>query len=373
MKYAALLLVFGVVAYLASAQVPNPTAPPSGSPTQVSAGSNENQSVETLRNDLKNLKEKVDKPPKDNWDKLTAVSGLLSGVLVALMAFYATNVYNRRQKKTEENRKDQELLIAQIQTVEKFFPHLSSSDEKIKGGALISIAALGNEDLAVRLAKLFSGSGATGALTTIASAASGPSVAQAESALLDALAYLKPRVVTLHQREKRRASGFIVSNNGLIVTTAHAVDGIPPEELRIGLPDGTFIPATIVKTDAQKDLALLGGKASTLLTPLDLSPASPKSGELVTALLIGLNAALSIQIGKVVGVDEDITIANLGLSMNKIAVKLTVKPGASGTPVVDKEGRLLGLVQGSDATHETTFLIPAADALAFVGPLKDVN
>jgi S1-C subfamily serine protease len=296
----------------------------------------------------------------------------MSGVLVALIAFYATNVYNRRQKNTEEERKDRELLIAQIQTVEKFFPHLSSMDEKIKGGALISIAALGNEDLAVRLAKLFSGSGAIGALTTIASAASGTGGAKAESALLDALTYLKPRVVTLHQREQRRASGFVVSNNGLIVTTAHAVQGIPPDELSIGLPDGTFVPATIVKTDAQKDLALLGGKASAILTPLDLSPATPKIGEPVTALFIGLNSALRLQIGKVVGLDEDIAIANLGSSTNRIAVTLPVEPGSSGTPVVDKEGRLLGLVQASVSDHETTFLIPAAEALAFVGPLKDI-
>ncbi len=31
------------------------------------------------------------------WDKVTAISGLASGLAVALIGFYATNVYNRRQ------------------------------------------------------------------------------------------------------------------------------------------------------------------------------------------------------------------------------------------------------------------------------------
>ena len=37
----------------------------------------------------------------------------------------------------------------------------------------------------------------------------------------------------------------------------------------------------------------------------------------------------------------------------------------AGTPVVDREGRLLGLVQATDR-NGTTYLIPAGEALAFV-------
>lgn len=96
---------------------------------------------------------------------MTAISGLISGLSVALIGFYATNVYNRRQRVSEERKKDQELVVAQIQTAEKFIPHLSSGNENIKAGALTAIAALGNEELAVKLATAFGGSGATAALT----------------------------------------------------------------------------------------------------------------------------------------------------------------------------------------------------------------
>jgi hypothetical protein len=57
--------------------------------------------------------------------------------------------------------------VAQIQTVEKFIPHLASGSENIKRGALIAIAALGNEELAVELATAFGGSGATAGLPAL--------------------------------------------------------------------------------------------------------------------------------------------------------------------------------------------------------------
>jgi len=139
--------------------------------------------LDTIRAEVTELRKKVDKPPKDVWDKVTAVSGLASGLAVALFGFYATNVYNRRQRQSEENRKDRELLIAQIQTVEKFIPHLSSKDETVKSGALVAISALGNEELAIKLAKAFGGPGATSALTSIAATAGPQEAASAERAL----------------------------------------------------------------------------------------------------------------------------------------------------------------------------------------------
>src|SRR5262245_50269108 len=110
-------------------------APPSESPRQ--------PNLDSLRAEIAELRKKVEKPPKDTWDKLAAMSGFVSGIIVVLIGFYATNVYNRRQKASEDRRKDQEVLISQIQTIEKFIPHLSSENEQTKGAALIAIAALG--------------------------------------------------------------------------------------------------------------------------------------------------------------------------------------------------------------------------------------
>jgi hypothetical protein len=178
-----------------------------------SPSSNDAQ-LDKLRDEFAELKRKVDKPPKDTWDKITAISGFASAIAVALIGFYATNLYNRRQKQSEERRKDQEVLLAQIQTVEKFIPHLSSQDEQIKAAALIAIAAMGNDELAVKLATAFKGLGAISALTAIASGGS----AEAERALLDILKYLEPRVVAVRVCGVHRAGGFIAAPNGAVVT-----------------------------------------------------------------------------------------------------------------------------------------------------------
>jgi hypothetical protein len=182
-------LVTGVTVYVIVAPLSAlPAGPdnhaPAGPPSSTTlADTSTQRTLESLRAEITELRRKVEKPPKDAWDKLTSASGLGSGLAVALIGFYATSVYNRRQRESEERRRDQEVLVSQIQTVEKFIPHLSSPNESVKRGALISISALGNEELAVKLATAFGGLGAAAALKSIASTAGAQEAASAEHAL----------------------------------------------------------------------------------------------------------------------------------------------------------------------------------------------
>ena len=79
------------------------------------------RALDALQAEVAELRRKVEKPPKDIWDKVTAVSGVASGLAVALIGFYATNVYNRRQRSSDERRKDQELKVSQVQAVRDLF------------------------------------------------------------------------------------------------------------------------------------------------------------------------------------------------------------------------------------------------------------
>ena len=45
---------------------------------------------------------------------------------------------------------------------------------------------------------------------------------------------------------------------------------------------------------------------------------------------------------------------------------MLVKPGASGAPIVDSEGKLLGLVWAMYHDRDAVLLIPAEEVLAFV-------
>jgi hypothetical protein len=86
------------------------TAPSSGSePLPISHAA----SIEALWNEVSELRRKVEKPPKDVWDKFSSVSGFASGLAVALIGFYATTIYNKRQRDAEENRKNQAAVLEQ--------------------------------------------------------------------------------------------------------------------------------------------------------------------------------------------------------------------------------------------------------------------
>ena len=155
----------------------------------------------------------------------------------------------------------------------------------------------------------------------------------------------------------------MVGERGLMVTTAHVVESISAHELVIGLPNDIIAPATIVRIDTLIDLALLHAETDQVLASIDNAPSSPGIGEPVTALLIGNKAQRRVEVGAVVGFVGSMPDP----AGRKIITSLRVEPGASGSPVVDKEGRLVGLVQSVDPARRMTFLISANDVFGFVG------
>jgi hypothetical protein len=101
--------------------------------------------VDVLTKQVATLTETLAKAqkPKDFWDKLSLLSTLMSGAILGFLGFIATSHYNSGQIK-----------ISSIKTVEKFFPHLSSSDQRVSGAAIESIAAI-DPNLALQLAQEF--------------------------------------------------------------------------------------------------------------------------------------------------------------------------------------------------------------------------
>lgn len=80
----------------------------SGPGLSQSVATSDETSIDALRREVADLQRKIDKPPKDLWDKFASVSAFASALAVALIGFYATNVYNKRQRVNEEQRNEQE-------------------------------------------------------------------------------------------------------------------------------------------------------------------------------------------------------------------------------------------------------------------------
>jgi hypothetical protein len=118
-------------------------------------------------------------PKKDFWDILGAVAPIIAAGVIALTGTYFTWTYNQQQLKVQE-----------IQTIEKFIPHLLG-DEKSKRAAILAISSLGDDKLASRMASIFASPGTASALESIAKNSKGTDTDVVTNALyktLDALA-----------------------------------------------------------------------------------------------------------------------------------------------------------------------------------------
>jgi hypothetical protein len=116
---------------------------------------------------------------KDIWDRLAALAPMVSAAIIALTGAYFTFSYNQQQLKVQE-----------IQTIEKFLPHLVG-DEKSKRAAILAMSSLGNAKLAAKVASIFASEGTASALTSIAKSSPSEDKQMVSDALyntLDALA-----------------------------------------------------------------------------------------------------------------------------------------------------------------------------------------
>lgn len=93
---------------------------------------------------------------RDMWDKISAVSPIISGLAIALSALLCTFQYNQQQIKLQE-----------AQTIERFIPHLMGNDTS-KRMAILAMKTLVNTDLAAKYAAMFPSEGTMSALKQIA-------------------------------------------------------------------------------------------------------------------------------------------------------------------------------------------------------------
>ena len=155
--------------------------------------------------------------------------------------------------------------------------------------------------------------------------------------------------------EERSGSGVVLRPGGYIATAAHVLDGAQSASVR--LHDGREIPATIKARDAATDLALL--QVAEDLPPLALGPV-PALGAPVCGVGNPFGVGLSVSCGVVSALRRS------GMGFNPIEdfvqTDAVLNPGTSGGALVDREGRLVGLVSAiftrqSDANIGVNFAV----------------
>lgn len=103
---------------------------------------------------------------KDFWDRFSTISVFLSTVVIAGLGSYFTYSYNKQEGARAHQTQVHQTKILEMQTVEKFIPHLTS-DEKTKEIALLAITTLGSSEFATKFSQLSPSSGSEAAADTI--------------------------------------------------------------------------------------------------------------------------------------------------------------------------------------------------------------
>lgn len=159
-------------------------------------------------------------------------------------------------------------------------------------------------------------------------------------------------------------SGFVYDADGHIVTNYHVIEGVT--DIQVIFSDGKMLPATVVGSDPTNDLAVLKvDPAAHALQPVVLGHSDTlRVGQFVVA------------IGNPFGLEQTLTfgvISSLGRVIESpeynrfigeaIQTDAAINPGNSGGPLLDLEGRVIGvnaqIVSPSRANAGIGFAIPA--------------
>ncbi len=142
---------------------------------------------------------------------------------------------------------------------------------------------------------------------------------------------------------KATGSGFILSEDGLVVTAAHVVKG--GDRIAAVQADGTELALTLIQSCEDTDIALLRLPEGEY-PALELAEVTPNTGTVVRAMGYPIKGTgiiteglLSAQCAQVNGKD-------------RMLVTCDIVNGMSGGPILDACGRVVGVVSGSVRTMD---------------------
>jgi S1-C subfamily serine protease len=158
--------------------------------------------------------------------------------------------------------------------------------------------------------------------------------------------------VMVNARRRLPATGIAYAAD-LVLTASHVVER--EEGITVTLSDGNEVPATVAGRDPGTDLALLRLERP-LANPAETAPQA-RIGQLVLALGRPSSDGIEASLGVVSAVGGPVHTRH-GAIDKYIRTDTTPFPGFSGGPLVDADGRVVGL-NTSGFGHGVALTIPA--------------
>jgi len=171
-------------------------------------------------------------------------------------------------------------------------------------------------------------------------------------------------------------SGFLVDDDGSILTNQHVIDDAEEVDVRFG-EDGDPVDARVTGTDPSTDLALLKIDSDDIDgRPLRLGSSSDvRVGEPVIAIGSPFGLRGTVTAGIVSGLEREIRSPN-GFTIDEVVqTDAAINPGNSGGPLIDERGRVIGVnaqiaSSGNRSNSGVGFAIPIDTAKEVIPELR---
>lgn len=161
-------------------------------------------------------------------------------------------------------------------------------------------------------------------------------------------------------------SGFIINEEGYILTNYHVVEGA--QEVTVTLSTGKEYKAKVVNYDQNQDIAMIKMEGDFKVPAVaelgDSSKLAPGEEVIAIGTPLSKDFAQTVTKGVVSAVGRTVN-TQTGNQVNLIQTDTAINPGNSGGPLVNSEGKVVGI--------NTLKLAGGAEGIGFAIPINEVK
>lgn len=169
-------------------------------------------------------------------------------------------------------------------------------------------------------------------------------------------------------------SGSIIDKRGYILTNVHVIQGAT--KIYVSLYDGAQYEAEVVGQDLDSDLAVIKFNPPKELELKTISfgdSSALKVGQKVIAIGNPFGMERTMTTGIVSGLGRPIQNSNKRIIRNMIQTDTAINPGNSGGPLLDTNGKMIGIntmiMSSSGSSSGVGFAVPSTTAMRVVSDL----
>ncbi len=196
---------------------------------------------------------------------------------------------------------------------------------------------------------------------------------QSDEPLANMAERLLPSVVQI-EADGAVGSGFVAADGGLILTASHVVGR--SETVTLRLQDGTSVSGAVVAVDKSIDTAVIrADESATDLEPLPLGAlADVQVGEMTIAIGSPFGLSQTVTTGIVSALGRTVPTP-MGELHDLIQTDAAINSGNSGGPLIDGEGRAIGIntaiASASGGSDGIGFAVPVDQATQILDKVRD--